>query len=174
MQLRPLRLQFNRPAELADGAVEIPGKIERARQNVMSLGVVRSQAHRLLRFPQCGGRVSLSGERAGEIHVRQREIGLQFHRGLKLNDCGIDLSLREQNPAQRVVSFRAARCKPHNFFQIRARGYQIAPLQRRHAVLIGSIRLRNCIRLRRTRRLRRALWRNSAAEKQQATEDLKE
>src|SRR5207249_12099747 len=83
------------------------------------------------------------------------------------NDRGIDLSLREQNPAQRVVSFRAARRQPHDFFEIRARGSEIALLQRRHAVLIGGARPRNCICLRRTRGLGSALFWNNAAKKQQ-------
>ena len=47
VQFRPLRLQFDRTPKLADGAVEIPGKIENTPQDVMSLGIVRRQTHRL-------------------------------------------------------------------------------------------------------------------------------
>ena len=165
MQFRPFRFQLDRAAEFADGAIEITGKIKGARQNVVSLGVVPRQPHRFFRFPQRGGHVSLSRKRAGEIHVRQREIRIQFHGGTEMNDCRIDFSLCEQYPAQGVVSFRAVRRKPHHFLEIRARGNQIALLQRRHAVLIGGARPRSSIRLHGTRGLRGALQRSSAAQK---------
>ncbi len=128
VQFRSLRLKPERAPEFADGAVEIPGKIECPCQNVMGLGIVRGQPHRLLRLLERGTHVSFSKQRAGEIHVRQRKIGIQFHRSLEMSDRGIDLALREQDPAEGVVSLWTLRRKPHNFLEIRASRNQIALL----------------------------------------------
>src|SRR6266849_5901941 len=135
MQFRSLRLKLERPPELADGAVEIPGKIECARQSVMSLGVVRGEPYGFLGLAERRRYVAFPSQRAGKIHVRQREIRIQFHRSLEMNDRGIDFSLREQDPAQGVVCFWTPRCKPQNFLEIRASGSQIALLQRGHTLL---------------------------------------
>src|SRR5258708_15706969 len=113
----------------------------------MRLGILRSEPCRLARLAQGGLQVSFSNERIAEIHVRLREFGFQLHRGPKLRDGGIDFSLSKQNPAQRVVSFWTLRRKANNFFKIRARGNQIALLQRGHASLVSCSRPRSRIRL---------------------------
>ncbi len=104
----------------------------------------------------------------------QRKIGIQFHRGLKMSDRGIGLSLREQDPAQRVVPLGTLRREPHNFFEIRPRRNQIAFLQRRHALLIDGIRPRRRIRLRSIRGLCGRDCGNGAEEKHQRGALLKE
>src|SRR5258708_13552634 len=118
VQFRCLRLQLNRAPKFAGGSVEIPGKMECARQTAMSLGVARGQPHRLLRLPKGGGDISLSNQRAGEIHVGQGKIWIQFHLGLKLTHCRVDLSLREPDPSERAMSLEDLWCHVYNLLKL--------------------------------------------------------
>src|SRR5713226_4942341 len=173
MQLRALRLQFDRPAQFADGTIEVSGKIQGPPQRAMRLGIVRSQPRGLARLTQRGLQVSFSNKRVTKIHVRLHELGFQLHRSPKLRDGRINFSLSEQDPAQRVVSFWTLRRKPNNSFEIRASRNQIALLQRRHASLVSCSRPRSSIRLRRICGLRSAHPRSSAEEKDQRRTEVK-
>src|SRR5260370_33790061 len=93
---------------------------------------------------------------------------------MEVNNRRIDLSLREKDPAQRVVSLWTLRCKPYHFLEICAGGKQIARMQRRHHLLVSRNCPRSCIPLRRIRRLRSAHCHRSTEEKQQRHAESKE
>src|SRR5882762_7742198 len=113
----------------------------------MRLGVLRSQPHRLLCFLDRGSEVSFSSQSIRKIQVRQREIRVQLYRRLKLNNGRVGLSLRQQNPAERVVSFRTFWSETYDFLEVRARGGQIALLQRRHALTVNGHGARSGVRI---------------------------
>src|SRR5260370_20944485 len=122
MQFRALRLQFDRPAQFADCAIEVSGKIQGPPERAMRLGIVWSEPRGLARLAQRSLQVSLSNKRVTEIHVRLRELGFPFHRAPKLRDGRINFSLSDQNPAHRAAPLLTLRCKPNNFFKIRSGG----------------------------------------------------
>ena len=129
MQFRPLRLQFDRPAEFGDGAIKILGKIQHAAQSPMRLRIAGSQARGFLRLAECAGHVPFAKERVREVYMRLHKIRLQFQSALKLLDCGIHLALGEQHPAKRVVSFGALWRQTNDLLERGARGIQIALLK---------------------------------------------
>ena len=55
VQLRPLRLQFDRSPQFAGRAIEVSGEIEHSPQGVMRLRIARGQSRGFLRFAQRGG-----------------------------------------------------------------------------------------------------------------------
>src|SRR6266849_1181336 len=83
MQFRALRLQFDRPAQFADCAIEVSGKIQDPPERAMRLGIVWSEPRGLARLAQPSLQVSLSNKRVTEIHVRLRELGFWFYRDPK-------------------------------------------------------------------------------------------
>src|SRR2546423_6483799 len=98
--------------------------------------------------------ISLGCKRIREIHVCLREFRIQFHGGPEMRDRGIDLSLGEENPTERIVTLWALGSKPQHPLKGGARRSQIALLQRRHALLVSRSPPRSRIRLPRTRALR--------------------
>src|SRR5260370_885204 len=73
MQFRPLRLQFDRPAQFADGAIEVSGKIPDPPERAMRLGIVWSK-------PRCLGSAEKKKQRRSELnkaHSTMKEI--RFH-----------------------------------------------------------------------------------------------
>ncbi len=52
MQFRALRLQFDGPAQFADGAIEVSGKIQDPPERAMRLGIVWSEPRGLARLAQ--------------------------------------------------------------------------------------------------------------------------
>src|SRR2546422_1060588 len=83
--------------------------------------------------------ISLGCKRIREIHVRLREFRIQFHGGPEVSDRGIDLSLGEQNPTERVVTLRALGGKPQHPLKGGARRSQITLMQRRHTLLVVAV-----------------------------------
>ena len=73
VQFRALRLQFDGAAHFADGDIEVSGKIQRAPERAMRLGIIRSESHCLARLKQCGFQVSFPNKRVSEIDVRLNE-----------------------------------------------------------------------------------------------------
>ncbi len=74
MQFRALRLQFDRAAQFADGAIEVSGKIQDSPQCAMRFGIIRSEPRGLARLTQRCLQVSFSNKRVTKIHVRLLEL----------------------------------------------------------------------------------------------------
>ena len=129
MQIRPLRLELNRPAEFEDRIVKIVGKIKHAARCAMGLGIAGSQTRGLPRLAERAGQVSFANKRVREVYVCLHKIRLQSERLLKLADGGINLVSREQHPAERIVPLGTLRREPNDFLESGARGIQVSPLK---------------------------------------------
>src|SRR6266702_529779 len=89
-------------------------------------------------------------------------------------DRRINLALREQNPAERVVPLRALRRKPQDFFEGCASAAQIAVLHLPHPLLINRRRPPCAVRRRGARRLREARISRAECKKKKNSAALEE
>src|SRR5258708_25347449 len=139
----------------------------------MRLGIVRREPCGFACLAQRRLQVSFSNKCIAKIHVSLREFGFQSYSDLKLCDGRINLSLSQQDPAQRVVPFGTLRRQPNNFFKIRSGGNHIALLQRRHASLVSGNRPGSSVRLCGIRGLCRACRRGGTEKRKQRHAELK-
>ena len=134
-------IEFERFAHLLDGTGGVSRSIERPRQRAIRLGFRWRKTNSLARGARRLLRIALRHIGVGHIDVRLKEIRTKIERGSELFNCGIDLFLREQNPAQRVVSIRTARLNCDNPLEVRFRSSKITLLQRSDSLPIDRIRL---------------------------------
>jgi len=85
--------------------------------------------------------IAFAQEGIRQIDVRLRKIRLEPHSSLKLPNGPIDLLLRQQYPAKRIVPFGAAWRDSHNFLESRLRSCNVPLLQCGHPFGIHFIRL---------------------------------
>ena len=77
--------------------------------------------------------------------MRLEKIRTKIERRSELLDRQIDLLLREQNPAERIVRISTARLNRDNSLEVRLRSREIALLQRGNSLPIDFVGLRSRI-----------------------------
>ena len=90
----------------------------------------------------------MADQRVGQINARPQKLRPELDRGPQVRYGILYMSLRQQHPAQRIVSLCTVGCEFHRLLKRGARPRQVTALHIFHSLLIADVGLRRRLSLR--------------------------